>query len=59
MKSEGKQSVQSCLTVCDRCVLWLAYINLNLTGELPAQLYDPAAQISGKIVSKVGMQYVH
>ena len=55
MKSEGKVSVQSYLTPCDKCVLWLSYINLNLTGELPAQLYDPAAQMSGKIVSKVGI----
>ena len=55
MKSEGKVSVQSYLTSQDKCILWLSYIHLNVTGELPCQLYDPATQMSGKIVSKVRM----
>ena len=54
VKSEGKLSVQSYLTTCDKCVLWLSYVHLNLTGELPSQLYDPASQMSGKLVCKVG-----
>ena len=58
MKSEGKVWVQSYLTSCDKCVLWLSYINLNLTGELPSQIYDPAFQMSGKIVSKVDSRHI-
>ena len=53
VKSECKVSVQSYLTRQDKCILWLSYIHLNVTGELPSQLYDPTMQMSGKIVCKV------
>ncbi|XP_045195741.2 zinc finger C3H1 domain-containing protein-like [Mercenaria mercenaria] len=50
VKSEGKSSCQSYLTVLDRCVLWLCYIHVLSWQQLPDGLWDSA--LSGKIINK-------
>lgn len=51
VKSEGKSSCQSHLTVQDRCVLWLSYIHVLSWQQLPDVLWDNT--LSGKISNKV------
>jgi hypothetical protein len=51
VKSEGKASCQSNLTVLDRCILWLCYIHVLSWQHLPDALWD--SNLSGKIINKV------
>ncbi|XP_041350627.1 zinc finger C3H1 domain-containing protein-like isoform X2 [Gigantopelta aegis] len=48
----GPASLLQMLEPCDRAVLWLSYIHLMEFHTLPGQMYDPANQNPGKIVSK-------
>ncbi|KAL5010976.1 hypothetical protein ScPMuIL_013281 [Solemya velum] len=51
-ETSKKKSLLPYIICKDLCTLWLCYIHLLEFHQLPSNIYDPANQQSGKVVSK-------
>ncbi|XP_071115471.1 zinc finger C3H1 domain-containing protein-like [Haliotis cracherodii] len=55
LKKSGDDGLLLLLEPEDRCVLWISYIHLLEFHQLPQQLFDPANQNPGKVMSKTSL----
>ena len=51
--AEEWREVHNLLDTKEKCILWMCYIHVTRFKVIPQQLYDPANQMSGRIVTKV------
>ncbi|XP_046566199.1 LOW QUALITY PROTEIN: zinc finger C3H1 domain-containing protein-like, partial [Haliotis rubra] len=55
LRKSGDGSLLLLLEPEDRCILWISYIHLLEFHQLPQQLFDPANQNPGKVLSKTAL----